>query len=119
MKKHLKKSLSFLLVLCMLFSLISTGLPIVSAEETTTTPTTPTVEIVSLFRGAQTDLRSSELLEAKVTGYTGNVRELTYKWTNTLGTYLYVYNSHNMYNINNTDGEVEIHNTEKKSCSII
>ncbi len=72
-----------------------------------------TVEIVSFTRGSQTDLRSSELLEARVEGYDGNVRELTYKWTSSLGTYLYVYTSHNMYGINNTDGEIEIHNTDK------
>ncbi len=72
-----------------------------------------TVDIVSFTRGEQTDLRSSELLEARVEGYDGNVRELTYKWTSSLGTYLYVYNSHNMYGINNTDGEIEIHNTSK------
>lgn len=72
-----------------------------------------TVEIVSFTRGPQEDLRSSELLEARVTGYDGNVRELTYKWTSSLGTYLYVYNSHNMYGINNTDGEIEIHNRDK------
>lgn len=68
------------------------------------------VEIVSFTRGAQEDLRSSELLEARVTDYEGNVRELKYKWTSTLGTYLYVYNSHNMYGINNTEGEIEIYN---------
>ena len=76
-----------------------------------------TVDIVSFTRGAQADLRSSELLEAKVDGYDGNVRELTYKWTNTLGTYLYVYNSHNMYGINNTDGEIEIYNQNVSSSS--
>ncbi len=72
-----------------------------------------TVDIVSFTRGPQEDLRSSELLEARVDGYDGNVRELKYKWTSSLGTYLYVYNSHNMYGINNTDGEIEIHNTSK------
>lgn len=72
-----------------------------------------TVNIVSFTRGEQIDLRSSELLEARVDGYDGNVRELTYEWTSSLGTYLYVYNSHNMYGINNTDGEIEIHNRDK------
>ena len=74
----------------------------------------PTVEIVSFMRGAPKDgnLRSSELLEARVTGYDGNVRELTYEWTNTLGTYLYIYNSHNMYYIDGTDGEVEVYNNK-------
>jgi len=68
------------------------------------------VTIVSFTRGEQADLRSSELLEARVTGYDGNVQDLTYEWTNDLGTYLYVYNSHNMYFINNTDGEIEVYN---------
>ena len=59
------------------------------------------VRIESFMRGYQDNIRASELLVAKVTGYDGNVQELTYEWTNTLGTYLYVYNSHNMYYINN------------------
>ena len=72
------------------------------------------VEIVSFMRGSleNKDARASELLEARVTGYDGNVQELTYEWTSTLGTYLYVYNSHNMYYINNTDGEIEIYNSK-------
>ena len=71
------------------------------------------------MRGTPKDgnLRSSELLEARLTGYDGNVRELTYEWTNGLGTYLYVYNSHNMYYINNTDGEIEIYNSKIKSST--
>ena len=36
-----------------------------------------TVSIVSFLRGEQSDLRSSELLEARVSGYDGNVRDLT------------------------------------------
>ncbi|MBR5539746.1 MAG: InlB B-repeat-containing protein [Clostridia bacterium] len=75
------------------------------------------VDIVSFTRGEQEDLRSSELLEARVTGYEGNVRELKYKWKSTLGTYLYVYNSHNMYGINNTDGEIEIYNKNISSSA--
>jgi len=112
MKSKLKKSLSMLLVLCMLFSAFSTS--ITAFAEDTTTQTTPKVEIVSFMRGVPKDgnLRSSELLEARLTGYDGNVRELTYKWENTLGTYLYVYNSHNMYYIEGTDGEVEIYNSK-------
>lgn len=100
-----KKILAFLLVLTCLLSAIpmSAGTSVSAAEEIK-------VEIVSFMRGTQKDLRSSELLEAKVTGYEGNVRNLTYKWTNTLGTYLYVYNSPNMYYINNTDGEMEVYN---------
>ena len=101
MKNNVKKLLSVFLAALMIFSMIPLS---ASAAETT-----PTVKIVSFMRGEQADLRSSELLEARVTGYDGNVQELTYKWTTTLGTYLYVYNSHNMYGINNTAGEVEVY----------
>ena len=102
-----KKVLAFLLVLTCLVTAIplSSGTDAAAAEEVK-------VEIVSFMRGSQKDLRSSELLEAKVTGYSGNVRNLTYKWTNELGTYLYVYNSQNMYYINNTDGEIEVYNDD-------
>ena len=108
MKNNVKKIISVFLVALMLFGVIPMS---AFAAETTT----PTVKIVSFMRGEQTDLRSSELLEARVTGYDGNVRELTYEWTNTLGTYLYVYNSHNMYGINNSDGEQEIYNKNVSS----
>lgn len=103
-----KKGIGFLLILSLLLAV--SAIFTASAAEIT-------VDIVSFTRGAQEDLRSSELLEAKVTGYNGNVRELTYKWTNTLGTYLYVYNSHNMYGINNTDGEIEIYNSDERVSS--
>ena len=105
MKNNVKKLLSAFLAALMLFTMIPWS---ASAAEVT-----PTVEIVSFMRGAVNDLRSSELLEARVTGYDGNPRELTYKWTSSLGTYLYIYNSHNMYGINNTYGEYEIFNTGK------
>ena len=113
MKSKIKKSLSLLLVVCMLFSAFCAELT-VFAQAAVTAKATPTVEIVSFMRGVPKDgnLRSSELLEARLTGYDGNVRELTYKWENTLGTYLYVYNSHNMYYIDGTDGEVEIYNSK-------
>ena len=112
MNKHFfRKSLSLLLVGIMLLSIMPLNLTAGAADSA------PKVEIVSFMRGAQTDLRSSELLEARVTGYDGNVQELTYEWTNTLGTYLYVYNSHNMYYINGTDGEVEIYNSQIPSST--
>ena len=85
MKRNFKKITSLILVICVILSSVYTGSVFVSAEGSA-----PKVEIVSFMRGSQTDLRSSELLEARVTGYDGNVRELTYEWTNTLGTYLYV-----------------------------
>ena len=106
MKVTLKKILSFVLALCVMISTLSVSFTAFAAESTEGV----TVEIVSFMRGAQKDLRSSELLEARLTGYEGNPRELTYKWENTLGTYLYVYNSHNMYYIEGTDGEIEIYN---------
>ncbi len=105
MKKNAQKILSLFLAFIMIAGMAPVS--VFAAE------TTPTVAIVSFMRGEQTDLRSSELLEARVEGYNGNVRELTYKWKSTLGTYVYVYNSHNMYGINNTDGEIEIHNKDK------
>lgn len=111
MKTKLNKLLSLVLVLCVLISTFSATLT-VYAQDTSAVAETPTVEIVSFMRGSQKDLRSSELLEARLTGYTGNVRELTYKWESTLGTYLYVYNSHNMYYIEGTDGEIEIYNSK-------
>ncbi len=101
----MKKLLSILLVAVMLFTMVPAS---VFAAETTS------VKLVSFMRGDVSDLRSSELLEVQVEGYDGNPRELTYKWTSSLGTYLYIYNSHNMYGINNTYGEYEIYNTDKK-----
>lgn len=106
--KALPKTISLFLVICMIFSVFAIS-PI-QAEAADVT-----VNIVSFNRGAQADLRSSELLEAKVEGYSGSPHDLTYKWTNGLGTYLYVYNSHNMYGINNTDGEIEIYNSKVSS----
>ncbi|MEE1320105.1 MAG: InlB B-repeat-containing protein [Acutalibacteraceae bacterium] len=101
----MKKLLSILLVAIMLFTMVPAS--VFAADGTT-------VKLVSFMRGDVSDLRSSELLEVQVEGYDGNPRELTYKWTSSLGTYLYIYNSHNMYGINNTYGEYEIYNTDKK-----
>ena len=101
----MKKVLSILLTIVMLFTMVPAS--VFAADGIT-------VNLVSFMRGDVTDLRSSELLEVQVKGYDGNPRELTYKWTSSLGTYLYVYNSHNMYGINNTDGEREIYNSAKK-----
>ena len=107
----IRKSMGVMLMLSMFIVLFAAlAINIFAADEIT-------VNIVSFTRGEQEDLRSSELLEARVTGYDGNVRDLTYEWTNGLGTYLYVYNSHNMYGINNTDGEIEIYNSDNKISS--
>lgn len=97
MKKYNKILLVISIILCSVFL----TMPKVLAEGVS-------VDIVSFARGAQTDLRASELLEARVTGYNGNVMELQYEWTTTQSTYLYLYYSHNMYRIMNTGGEVEI-----------
>ncbi|MBQ7011333.1 MAG: InlB B-repeat-containing protein, partial [Clostridia bacterium] len=100
MKRILKRSLNLFLAFVMVFCSVPISY-IGAAEE-------PTVEIVSFMRGPQDDLRSSELLEARLSNYSGNAHELTYKWTNGLETYLYLYNSHNMYGINDTAGEVSV-----------
>ena len=58
-----------------------------------------TVEIVGFMRGDSKDLRSSELLMAKVSNYDGNPQELTYEWkkgifyTNLWGAYDYLPNA--------------------------
>lgn len=99
--RKFKKFLSVVLSVCMIASLIS-GLTVsVSAAATS-------VQIVSFVRGDDTGLRSSELLEARVSGYDGKLSDLTFEWKNELWTYLYVYNSSNMYNIKDTIGEHEI-----------
>ncbi len=103
-----KRMISLVMALCIAIGMLAGMSITASAAEVT-------VNIVSFRRGAQADLRSSELLEARVKDYDGNVRELTYEWTNELGTYLYVYNSHNMYGINNTVGEIEIYNSSVES----
>lgn len=113
MKNIFRKSISLLLTLCVLLSVILSAPFTVMAADTNEVK----VEIVSFMRGSQKDLRSSELLEARLTGYDGNPQELIYEWTNTLGTYLYVYNSHNMYYINGTDGEVEVYNSKINSST--
>ena len=74
----------------MLFTMVPAS--VFAAEATT-------VKLVSFMRGDVDDLRSSELLEVQVEGYEGNPRELTYKWTSSLGTYLYIYNSHKFLSV--------------------
>lgn len=102
MSKNFKKLISAVLTLCMIFTLVQ-GLCLTAQAAGATS-----VQIVSFVRGERDDLRSSELLEARVTGYDGNISDLTFTWNNQMGTYLYIYNSSNMYNIKDTAGEVEI-----------
>ena len=109
--KCLSRHISMLLTICMIVSMFAVSPICAEAADGIT------VNIVSFNRGAQTDLRSSELLAVEVTGYDGNAHDLIYEWTSTLGTYLYVYNSHNMYGINNTDGEIEIYNKKVSSSA--
>ena len=106
MKNLFQKTVNALLVLSMLFTACS-GL-FITAEAAAT------VKIVSFVRGEQNDLRSSELLAVEVDGYDGNISDLTFEWDNQLGTYLYVYNSSNMYNIKDTAGEIEIDGKSSK-----
>ncbi len=112
-----KKSIGWVLVILLLVTMLPSQHMHAGAETTVT--------ITGFISGATSGLRSSELLYAKVEGYEGNTANLTYKWINNLGsvregwfgiknyygTYLYVYNSHNMYTVQGTDGEQEIHNT--------
>ncbi len=101
MSTKFKKLICAVLTLCMIFTLVQSFGITAQASDTS-------VEIVSFVGKPGEKLRSSELLEARVTGYDGNISDLTYTWDNQLGTYLYVYNSSNMYNIKDTAGEVEI-----------
>ncbi len=104
---------------CILLVLIIAGIfpTAIFANNSSVVKEEITVSIISFMRGEQSDIRSSELLMAQVSGYEGNVEELTYEWTNALGTYLYVYNSHNMYGIDKTPGEIEIYNSNVSSSS--
>ena len=87
--QRVKRLLSVLLALCLVFSVLPLSSPASAAS--------PTVSIVSYARGVSSNLRSSELLYAKVEGYSGNPANLRYTWTNNLGTYISAYNTHNMY----------------------
>ena len=101
MSKIFKKLTCLTLTLCMIFTLVQSLCITAQAADTS-------VQIISFVRRTDENLRSSELLVAEVSGYDGNISDLTFTWDNTLGTYLYVYNSSNMYNIKDTAGEVEI-----------
>lgn len=116
--KHIKRSISFLLSLLILVTMLPTSLFAVNAAAS--------VKIVSFMRGEVDDLRSSELLMAQVEGYDGDTSQLTYVWTNNLYyksgsgkksttyyTYLYVFNSHNMYTVQDTNSEIEIYQNSR------
>ena len=116
-----RRILALILSVVMLFGIIPANVLAVEniAEEA---ELSYQVKIVSFAENEKENLRSSELLEARlyVSDDGGNtweatdkykgtsITQLQYTWTNQVGTYLYVYNSHNMYYINNTDGEEEI-----------
>ena len=121
--KAINRILSLLLALILLLS----AMPLALAEVTVT--------LRGFITGNTTNLRVSELLEARVEGYEGDVSKLTYVWTNDLGTvttssggwwpnfggnrvtyygtYLYVYSSHNMYSVQGTNAEIEIYNSAR------
>ena len=102
MSKNFKKFISTVMTFCMIFTIVQGfGFTAQAADA-------GSVKIVSFVRGEQNDLRSSELLAVEVDGYDGKISDLTFEWDNQLGTYLYVYNSSNMYNIKDTAGEIEI-----------
>lgn len=97
-----KRGLAFLLSVIMVVGSLA-YLP-----EKALADTTPTVKICGFAKGETTNLRSSELLMAKVEGYDGDTTKLIYKWTNLgqcdsdgnllneEGWPLYIYNNHNM-----------------------
>ncbi len=107
----IKKVRRCISILLMLTTLSGIFLPVIAAAEENEGSS---VEIVSFLRNDSSNLRSSELLMAKVNGYDGSVNELSYKWSSNLGTYLYVYNTHDMSVPQNTEGEYEIYNSEKR-----
>lgn len=109
---NLKRFVTALMALMMLV----TSVPLdVIAEVAEPIASTPSVEIVSFTRGAVADIRNSELMEARVTGYDGNIQDLYFVWKNGLGTYLYIYNTHNMYGVEDTTGEVSIYKGSQSS----
>lgn len=99
MKKRsiFNRIIAFAIILSMIF----TGY--VSDNSVSQAADTPTVDIVGFAQEDTDNLRSSELLMAKVSGYSGDITKLTYKWSNlgpTSGSGsslpLYMYASHNM-----------------------
>ena len=117
--KHLRRIFSIILTLALCLPMLPRlSRPVSAAEQVS-------VQIVSFMRQTDDSLRVSELLQARVDGYEGNTAHLTYKWTNNLGkdggwfgwgragTYLYVFNTHNMYTVQGTDGEQEIYNSDR------
>lgn len=108
-----KRLLAAVLAIVMLLGMLPAGgLSVAFAEEEQYK-----VEIVSFAEGAKETLRSSELLEARLyvstdggntwketDNYQGTpITQLTYEWSSTLGTYLYLYSSHNMYGIDSDE----------------
>ena len=120
MNQCIRRVISLLMVLSILFGIA----PLASVKSEAAGVT---VKIVSFMDESETNLRAAQLLYAKVEGYEGNTSQLTYKWTNNLGkrvygwwgrytdygTYLYVFNTHNMYYVQGTVGEQEIYNSER------
>ena len=113
-KKHKQTLLSALQrVFCFILAAIILGAVGVPSAVLALDNSAPTVEIVGFMRGDSKDLRSSELLMAKLSNYSGNPEKLTYEWENKLGTYLYVFDKHDMAVVRGTKSEIEIYNTDK------
>ena len=114
LKKHKKTLLSALQrVFCFILAATILGAVGVPSAVLALDGANPTVEIVGFMRGDSKDLHSSELLMAKVSNYDGNPQELTYEWKNKLGTYLYVFDKHDMAVVRGTKSEIEIYNLDK------
>ena len=78
LKKHKKTLLSALQrVFCFILAATILGTVGVPSAVLALDGANPTVEIVGFMRGDSKDLRSSELLMAKVSNYDGNPQELT------------------------------------------
>lgn len=113
-KKHKQTLLSALQrVFCFILAAIILGAVGVPSAVLALDNSAPTVEIVGFMRGDNKELRSSELLMAKLNNYSGNPEKLTYEWKNKLGTYLYVFDKHDMAVVRGTKSEIEIYNTDK------
>ncbi len=114
LKKHKKAVLSALQrVFCFILAATILGAIGVPSAVLALENSQPNVEIIGFMRGESTDLRSSELLMAKLNNYDGNADKLIYEWKSNLGTYLYVFNTHDMAVVRGTDSEIEIYNFDK------
>ena len=114
LKKHKKTLLSALQrVFCFILAATILGAVAAPSAVLALDGAEPKVEIVGFMRGDGTDLRSSELLTARLSNYDGNAQKLVYEWKSNLGTYLYVFDTHDMSVVRGTKSEIEIYNSAK------